>query len=81
MQDGTFNQCSDLFLDSGGPGNYSSGENFVTTICSPTAGEAIVLNFNSFNENCSAYLNRKFSPMCWIKNTNGNLEKFFLIWW
>jgi hypothetical protein len=38
-------------------------------------------NFNSFNENCLEYHNRKFSPMCWIKNTNGNLEKFFLVWW
>ena len=48
MQNGTFSQCSGAFLDSGGPANYSSNEDFVITICSPVAGEAIVLDFIAF---------------------------------
>ena len=48
MQNGSSNQCSGTFTDSGGPSNYSSNENFVYTICSPTAGEIIQLQFTSF---------------------------------
>jgi gliding motility-associated-like protein len=56
MQNGTFNRCEpDIFYDSGGEfGNYSSNENFVTTICSPNAGEFILLNFTSFSTQLNA---------------------------
>ena len=50
MQNGTFNRCGpDKLYDSGGAfGNYSSNENLIMTICSPNAGEFIILNFTNF---------------------------------
>jgi hypothetical protein len=27
------------------------------------------------------YFNQKFSPLCWVKYSNGELKKFFLVWW
>lgn len=39
------------------------------------------LNFDTFNLMSKDYLIRKFSPLCWLKKTNGEIEKFFLIWW
>jgi hypothetical protein len=39
------------------------------------------LTFNKFNEASKPYLERSFSPLCWLKNTNGTLQKFFLVWW
>ena len=50
MQNGTITQCSGNLFDSGGPSaNYGNDENFILTICSPTPGEVIQLNFLSFS--------------------------------
>ncbi|WP_353779907.1 PKD domain-containing protein, partial [Winogradskyella sp. 3972H.M.0a.05] len=50
MQNGTFNQCTGIFYDSGGQnGNYSSNENLVTTICADNPGDFIILNFTEFS--------------------------------
>ncbi|MEM5566719.1 choice-of-anchor L domain-containing protein, partial [Psychroserpens sp. AS72] len=51
MQNGSFDRCApDKFYDSGGAGGaYGSNENLVTTICSPNAGEFIILDFLSFS--------------------------------
>jgi hypothetical protein len=38
------------------------------------------LNFNQFKKESKEYLARKFSPLCWLKKSNGEIEKFFLIW-
>ncbi|NRA92929.1 MAG: hypothetical protein HRU26_09660, partial [Psychroserpens sp.] len=39
MQNGSFNQCTDRFFDSGGEfGTYSDNENFTLTICPVAAG-------------------------------------------
>jgi len=38
-------------------------------------------SFYQFTENSEEYLEREFSPLCWLKKPNGELEKFFLIWW
>ncbi|RNC83585.1 MAG: PKD domain-containing protein, partial [Winogradskyella sp.] len=55
MQNGTFNQCTDMFYDSGGPsGIYSSNENFTLTICPDTPGDSVSLNFTSFNTETGA---------------------------
>ncbi|TMM31262.1 DUF1853 family protein [Polaribacter aestuariivivens] len=39
------------------------------------------LNFDDFKEKSTEYLERKFSPLCWLKKENGEIEKFFLVWW
>ena len=39
------------------------------------------LNFNQFKVISKEYLEREFSPLCWIKKQNGEIEKFFLVWW
>lgn len=39
------------------------------------------LYFDAFKKTAMPYLERQFSPLCWIKYPNGTLKKFFLIWW
>ena len=38
-------------------------------------------SFKQFTESSKDYLEREFSPLCWLKKPNGAIEKFFLIWW
>ena len=38
-------------------------------------------SFESFKKSSIEYLDRNFSPLCWLKKPNGELEKFFLVWW
>lgn len=37
--------------------------------------------FYQFKEKSNAYLERQFSPLFWLKKQNGEIEKFFLVWW
>ncbi|CAM1333414.1 DUF1853 family protein [Tenacibaculum aestuariivivum] len=39
------------------------------------------LSFNSFTTNLQTFLTEKRAPLCWLKKTNGQLIKFFVIWW
>lgn len=39
------------------------------------------LNLNQFKETSNTYLEREFSPLCWLKKANGELKKIFLVWW
>lgn len=39
------------------------------------------LIYNDFKEKSAAYLARNFSPLCWIKQKNGEIKKMFLVWW
>lgn len=39
------------------------------------------LSYNDFIIDSNEYLQREFSPMCWLKLNTGELKKFFLIWW
>lgn len=39
------------------------------------------ISYEDFLKESDQYLERKFSPMCWIKSKNGELRKFFLVWW
>lgn len=37
--------------------------------------------YEKFLKQSKTYLNRHFSPMCWMKTTSGEIKKFFLVWW
>lgn len=37
--------------------------------------------FDDFKSVSADYLDRKFSPLCWVKLKNGELKKIFLVWW
>lgn len=39
------------------------------------------LSFIDFEKNTSTFSERKFSSLCWIKFKNGELNKFFFVWW
>lgn len=39
------------------------------------------LNFDVFKKDAKSYLEREFSPLCWMKKENGEILKFFLVWW
>ncbi|WP_298504396.1 DUF1853 family protein [uncultured Maribacter sp.] len=39
------------------------------------------LNFISFKDISQIYVEKKFSPMCWVKQKNGTIKKMFLVWW
>jgi hypothetical protein len=39
------------------------------------------LSFETFTQQTEALLNAKKSPLCWIKQPNGELSKFFLVFW
>lgn len=39
------------------------------------------INYDSFKTTTEEYLERNFSPLCWIKLKNGELQKLFLVWW
>ena len=39
------------------------------------------LNFNAFSKISEDYIERKSSPLCWLKKQNGELVKIFLVWW
>ena len=39
------------------------------------------LSYLDFKNTTSLLLERNFSPLCLLKKPNGELEKFFLVWW
>ena len=39
------------------------------------------LNFTAFNTEVDKLLARKFSPMVWMKQSNGEIFKLFVVWW
>lgn len=39
------------------------------------------LNYDNFITKSNEYLQREFSPLCWIKLNTGELKKFFFVWW
>ena len=39
------------------------------------------IGYEKYLEQSKKYLDRQFSPMCWLKTQTGELHKFFLVWW
>lgn len=39
------------------------------------------INYNNFKSLTKNYLERKFSPLFWVKQQNGEILKCFLVWW
>lgn len=38
-------------------------------------------SFETFNKTTSELLAQNKSPLCWMKQQNGEISKFFLVWW
>ncbi|WP_299674279.1 DUF1853 family protein [uncultured Tenacibaculum sp.] len=39
------------------------------------------LSFKDFKEKLALFLNKKSSPLSWLKKNNGELYKVFIVWW
>jgi len=39
------------------------------------------LSFNEFSPKVETMLQNKTSPLCWLKQPNGEVFKFFIVWW
>ncbi|MBI9042157.1 DUF1853 family protein [Lutibacter sp.] len=39
------------------------------------------LTFQQFNSKVKITIEQKTSPLCWIKQPNGEVQKFFIVWW
>ncbi|UMB60483.1 DUF1853 family protein [Lutibacter sp. A80] len=39
------------------------------------------LNFETFSQKLEVFIHQKIAPLCWLKNSNGETEKFFVVWW
>ncbi|SFZ82109.1 DUF1853 family protein [Tenacibaculum maritimum] len=39
------------------------------------------LSFNEYTLQINHYLQEKKAPLCWLKKANGQLLKFFVVWW
>lgn len=39
------------------------------------------MNYLQFIEKLTVFIDDKRAPLCWIKFTNGILQKFFVVWW
>ena len=39
------------------------------------------LKFEEFNSITKNYFQKKTSPLCWVKQKNGEILKLFLVWW
>ncbi|MDE0535056.1 DUF1853 family protein [Tenacibaculum sp. L6] len=39
------------------------------------------LNFESYQNKLQQFLNEENAPLCWLKKPNGELLKFFVVWW
>ena len=38
-------------------------------------------NYNQFQKEVMLFCNSKKSPLCWLQDKNGNMKKFFVVWW
>lgn len=39
------------------------------------------LNFETYQNKLQQFLNEENAPLCWLKKPNGELLKFFVVWW
>jgi hypothetical protein len=39
------------------------------------------LNFEDFNTQITVYFKEERAPLCWLKKSDGTMEKFFVVWW
>lgn len=39
------------------------------------------MKFEYFNQQILIFHQQKSAPLCWLKNPNGQLQKFFVVWW
>ncbi|MBL1281301.1 MAG: DUF1853 family protein [Fluviicola sp.] len=52
----------------------------VNWLIDPTL-EREFIGYEEFEEKVVSYLNQKRSPLCWLKDENNHLSKFFIVWW
>lgn len=39
------------------------------------------INFEEFSAKISKFMEQNYAPLCWIKFKNGEMKKFFVVWW
>lgn len=39
------------------------------------------ISYQNFTIELQSFLAQKFAPLCWLKRPNGEMSKFFVVWW
>lgn len=39
------------------------------------------LSFEEFTKKITPFFEQKIAPLCWLKSSKGDLQKFFMVWW
>ena len=83
--DGINSECiAGFYLNSSEVSQFSESKFYIPSkkdwLMTPTTN----LNWKRYDDfivESNSYHERDFSPMCWMKTKNGELHKFFLVWW
>jgi len=79
------NQCvSGFYISIGQLDNFSDCEFIIPSKIDWLVSPYLDVNwlvYKDFKTKITSVLQQKNSPLCWLKNKNGKLQKFFMVWW